>query len=448
MKRQALRRKVILLAATLTLFALFMGSCGGGNEESSNGSASKSGDTTGVTDTEIRIGTLLPLTGTAAAWGIALSQGMQVYFDYTNDQGGLYGRKLKLFVGDSAYSGPVAAESVRKLVEQDKVFLFQGNLGTEAESAVYKYLEERGIPDMYILTGNSKWTVPLARNRFTALIDYISEGRTFARYVNQNYDGQKLGILAQNDDYGKEGVEGMTEEFKDLDADVDVTIEYYDATQSDVTAQVQRLKNAGVNIIAFWGQPVQAANMMKTARQTLNWDVDMMVNSPNALDIVAVLAGYDNIEGTVSAAIGRQAWETDIPSIAERKAIVAKYAPDVTFDNTVLGGYVISEGIVGFLRQAGRDLTRESFIAAMESLCEYMCDTCLVPASTSPTDHRLVEAEILVRATTDHSTEPPTFRWVPFGEPVDYESTTDCVVPTPPPDAENQPGPPLPNPPQ
>jgi branched-chain amino acid transport system substrate-binding protein len=444
MKRQALRRKVILLAATLTLFALFMGSCGGGNEESSNGSASKSGDTTGVTDTEIRIGTLLPMTGTAAAWGIALSKGMQAYFDYINDQGGLYGRKLTLFVGDSAYSGPVAAESVRRLVEQDKVFAIQGTLGTEVESAVYQYLEQQGVPDMYILSGASQWTVPVAPNRFTALIDYSTEGRTFARYIYDNYDGKKLGIIAQNDDYGKEGVAGMTEELKELNADVAVSVEYYDATQSDVTAQVQRLQNEGVGIMAFWGQPVQAANMMKTARVTLNWDVPMMINSPNALDIVAVLAGLDNIEGTVSATIGSQAWETDKPSIAERKEIMAKYAPDVTWDNTALGGYVISEGIVGFLKQAGPNLTRESFMAAMESLCKFMCDTCLVPASTSASDHRLVEAEILVKATVDRSTEPPTFRWVPFGEPYDYESTTECTVPTPPPDATSQPGNPLP----
>ena len=97
---------------------------------------------------------------------------------------------------------------MRKLVEQDGVFAIQGSLGTEAHSAVYKYLEERGIPDMFILTGNSKWTVPVAHNRFSALVDYVTEGRILARYVYQNYNGKKLGILAQNDDYGKEGEQG------------------------------------------------------------------------------------------------------------------------------------------------------------------------------------------------------------------------------------------------
>jgi len=443
MKAQ-LGRVTFLLATALTVSAVFVSACGSTKEEAGGGQGASPGDTTGVTDTEIRIGTLLPISGNpAAAWGISLSKSMQAYFDYINDQGGIYGRKIKLFVGDSQYSGPVASEAIRKLVEQDKIFLLEGSLGTEAHTAVYKYLEERGIPDIYILTGNSKWTVPVARNRFTSLMDYTTEGRVFAKYVFENFDGKKLGILAQNDDYGKEGETGMREGLKELNADVDVTVEYYDATQSDVTAQVQRLRGAGVDIVAFWGTPVVGAAMMKTARETLSWDVPFMINSANALEVVARLAGYDNIEGAVSAVIGVQSYELDNPAIAEKKEILAKYTPDTVFDNTALGGYVIAQGIVGYLKQTGPNLTREAFLDTVESLCEYMCDTCLVPASTSSTDHRLVDAEVLAKAVVDRSTDPPTFRWEPFGDPIDFEGTRDCTVPTPPPGAEDQPGPPV-----
>ena len=141
--------------------------------------------------------------------------------------------------------------------------------------------------------------------------------------------------------------------------------------------------------------------------------------------------------------MGHQAWETSIPGIAERKAIVAQYAPDVTFDNIVLVGYSISEGMAGFFKQAGKELTRESFIKAAESVCNYRSDIGLVPGSTSPTDHRFAEGDVLVRAVVDRSSDTPVFRWEPFGEIIDFESTRDCVVPTPPADAENQPGPPL-----
>jgi ABC-type branched-subunit amino acid transport system substrate-binding protein len=437
-----IRKRLGFLTAILAIAVLFLIAC---KEEENGAKSDDVNQTQGVTDTEIRIGTLLPLSGNpAAAWGIALSKGMQAYFDYINDQGGIYGRKLRLFVGDNQYSGPVASEAVRKLVEQDNIFLIQGSLGTEAHTAVYKYLEERGIPDLYILTGNAKWTEPVARNRFTALMDYTTEGRTFARYLYQNYDGKKLGILAQNDDYGKEGESGIRDELKALNADIDVSVEYYDAAQSDVTSQVQRLKNANVDIIIFWGQPIQAANMIKTVRQTLSWDAPMILNSTNAQDIMATLAGLDNIEGTVSAVIGGQAYQTEYPEIQEVKEIMAKYAPDVPFDNTSLAGYVISAGIAAFIKQAGPNLTRNGLLDAMESLCKYTCDTCLVPASTSPTDHRLVEAEILARATVDRSTDPPTFRWQPFGEPFDFESTKECTRPTPPPEATYQPGPSIP----
>ena len=433
------RKRLCVLTAILVIAVLSLTACT--KEDDSSGG----GDTTqGVTDTEIRIGTLLPLSGNpAAAWGISLSRGMQAYFDYINAQGGIYGRKLKLFVGDNQYSGPVASEAIRKLVEQDGIFALQGSLGTEAHSAVYKYLEERGIPDMYILTGNSKWTVPVARTRFCGLVDYVTEGRVFARYIFQNYDGQKLGILAQNDDYGKEGEQGVKEGLKELGADIDVTVEYYDASQSDVTAQVQRLKGAGVGIIAFWGGPVQAANMIKSARETVSWDVPMMVNGTNALEIVGTLAGYDNIEGTISAVTGHQAWETNVQGIAERKQIAATYAPDLTWENTALVGYVISESTVGLIKQAGPNLTRDTFLDAAEAVCKYKTDISLVPSSSSPEDHRLVEGDILVRATVDRSSNPPTFRWQPFGDVVDFESTQDCVVPTPPPGGEDQPGPPL-----
>ena len=109
---------------------------------------------------------------------------------------------------------------------------------------------------------------------------------------------------------------------------MDITVEYYDAAQSDVTAQVQRLKTANVGVIVFLGGPVQAANMIKTARETLSWDVPMTISSVNAIDLMAPLAGLDNIEGVVSATIGHQAWETDIPGIVARKEIMARYAPD------------------------------------------------------------------------------------------------------------------------
>ena len=434
----------LVLVAALALSALVADGCDveevGGGRAATPDARALPGQMQGVTDTEIRIGSLLPLTGPAAPWGIPLAQGMQAYYDYINGQGGMYGRKIRLFVEDSQYSAPVASEAVRRLVEEDKVFALQANLGTEVESAVYKYLEERGIPDMYTIAPNKEFTEPVARTRFVLMPTYSMEGRMLARHVYETCSGQKLGMLVQNTDDAREWEEGLKEGLEELNADVDVTTEYFDATQSDVTAQVQRLKAAGVAAIAFVGQPVAAAAMLNTARQLLSWDVPIVLNSGNA-SAVAQLAGYDNIEGAVSALFYHGAWETQIPGIAEDKRLMAEVAPDVPFEEMTLNGWMTSLAVVAVFRQAGPDLTRESFLDAAESSCKGYGPTTLAPWSTSPTDHRASEASVIARAVVDRSTDPPTLRWEPFGDVIDFESTKDCVVPTPPPGAEDQPGP-------
>jgi branched-chain amino acid transport system substrate-binding protein len=436
---------VLLLTMVLSLSALFVASCGGNEENAGGGGGptAAAGDSTGVTDTSIKVGTLMPITGAMAPWGIPISKGMAAYLDWINKQGGIYGRKIQLIVGDSGYTGPQGSEAARKLVEQDKVFLMYANLGTEVEAAVAQYLTERNVPDLYVLTGSSLFVRPAVKNRFSSMVNYTTEGKIFATYIYENYNGKKLGILAQNDDYGKEGEAGTRQGLKDLGADIQVTTEYYDATATDVTAQVQRLKADNVDVIMFWGGVPQAANMMKAARQTLSWDVPMIVNEACAAEITATLAGYDNIEGVISTTVGIQAWQTDVPAIQTIKDEMASVAPDLAFDNYSLVGWNLSASMVGLLKQAGPNLTRESFITAAESVCNYMTELALIPSSTSPTDHEFTEAEIFVRATVDRSVSPPVFHWAPFGDVVGFETTQDCTIPTPPPDATKQPGPKL-----
>jgi branched-chain amino acid transport system substrate-binding protein len=399
----------------------------------------------GVTDTEIKIGSLLPLSGSMAAWGVPLAKGMQIYYDYINDHGGIYGRKINLTVGDSAYEGPTAKEAATKLVEQDKVFAFQGNLGTAAELAVYKYLEENNIIDYDILTGASYWTDPVAPTRFVSLVNYVTEGRIFGDYIAEELDVEKVGLLVQNDDYGKEGEEGVRQGLEEAGSDADVVVEYYEAVESDMTAHVQRLKNEEVDVIvAFSGVP-QVASAMRVARETLSWDVLFIMSSTCAADITAALAGFDNIEGNLTGAFGRQYWETEeSPFITwMRDYVLATYAPDEEWGAYIYGGMLVSIDFAVTLKQAGPDLTVDSFAKAAESVCKWRTETGLPGTSTtrSSTDHAGAEVESMSRATIDRSTDPPTFRWIPFGELYSFESTEDCVQPTPPAGYEDQPGP-------
>ncbi len=443
MRVRLLKRSVIFLALALALSVLFAVSCGGNEEENTGGATAGPGDTTGVTNTSVKLGTLMPITGAMAPWGIPISKGMAAYLDWINQQGGIYGRKLTLDIGDSAYTGPQGSEAVRKLVEQDQVFLTYSNLGTEVEAAVAQYLTDHNVPDLYVLTGSSLFVVPPVKNRFSSMVNYTTEGKIFAQYLFDNYDGKKLGILAQNDDFGKEGQTATEQALKDLGANIQTTTEYYDAAGTDVTAQAQRLKSDNVDVIMFWGGVPQAANLIKTARTTLSWDVPIVICEADAAEITATLAGFDNIEGVVSTTVGLQAWQTDHPVVLKIKDEMASVAPDLPFDNYSLVGWNLSASLVGLLKQAGPDLTRESFIAASENVCNYMNELGLIPSSTSPTDHQFTEAEVFVKATVDRSVNPPTFHWAPFGDVVGFETTTDCTIPTPPPHATEQPGPKL-----
>ncbi|MGD0116309.1 MAG: ABC transporter substrate-binding protein [Dehalococcoidia bacterium] len=434
---RALKRFSPLLLSSLVLIVLALSGCQSKGPPASPGV----GETVGVTDTTIKIGALLPISNTtAAAWGIPISQGEKAFFDYINDQGGIYGRKLELDVGDSQYTGPVASETIRKLVEQDGIFALQGSLGTEAHLAVYKYLEEKDIPDMWILTGDSIWTDPVAHNRFGYLVDYTDEGRILGRYIGNNFNGKKVGILIQNDGFGQEGEKGLKMGIADTGATMTyANTEQYDASQTDVSAQISRLKADGVDVVAFYGMPAQAAGGIKYARETLGWDVPFVITGVDAVEIVGQLAGYDNIEGTVTVVYGHQAFESDWPGIKEYTDILAKYAPDASMNNLTLTGMAIADSTVSVLRQTGRDLTRSGFLAAAESTCNFTARASIAPSSTSPTDHRPIEVEEYVRATVDESNTAHPFTWQPFGDVMTFESTKDCVTPTPPADFDSQP---------
>jgi branched-chain amino acid transport system substrate-binding protein len=448
--RALLRRWPLAVVALLAAAMMLVVACGGeeeGKEGTPGGTpkATAQVEVQGITDTEIRVGTLLPLSGPMAAWGVPLSKGMQIYYDYINDHGGIYGRKIKLIVGDSGYEGPMAKEAATKIVEQDKVFAFQGNLGTASELAVYKYLEENNIIDYAILTGASYWTNPVTPTRFVGLVNYITEGHIFGEYIAKDLSAEKVGILAQNDDYGKEGEQGIKQGLEDNGFEGDVVVEYYEAVETDMTAHVQRLKNEGVDVIvAFTGVP-QVANAMKVARTQLNWDVLFIMSSTCNAEITATLAGFDNIEGNLTGAFGRQSWETDAsPFLAWLEDYVnAKYGGGEKWGAYIYGGMLVSIGFSMAVRQAGEDLTVDSFIRAAEAPCDWVTSTGLPGVATTlgPTDHNGAEAEKMAEATIDRSADPATFRWVPFGETYTFETTKECKPPTKPDGYDDQPGP-------
>jgi ABC-type branched-subunit amino acid transport system substrate-binding protein len=407
-RASSLVRRVAIAAGLLALATL--PACG---KDTNTSSSSES--VPGVTDTEIVFGTHLPLSQSPASAYGPIADGIRAYFDYINDtEGGVYGRKLKLIVGDDHYTPSDTVEVVRKLVEQDNVFAIVAGLGEETHSAVWKYLEERGVPDLFISSGLAKWTDPVVKTRFGGNPVYLQEGQMLGQYVAEHYPGKKLGLLLQNNEFGEDGEKGVRAGIAGSDVQV-VDVEKYESVQWDVTAQTQRLKNAGAEVLVAYAIPPPAASLVKTAREVLNWDVPIVVTGVDATELFISLAGAQNSEGIVSVVFGHTSHETDVPGVRQYLANMAKYAPNAEISNITLYGYIMGELTVEGLKRAGHDLTRDLLVTALEGIRGYQCSVCLAPVSFSPTDHRPFEIEVFTKVVNG--------QWETFGEPIDFETT-------------------------
>lgn len=405
-------KRIYHIAAVVLLAALAVGPAACKGDESTAGN---SGDTTGVTANEVRFGIHLPLSQSPAAAYGPLADGMRAYFDYVNDaEGGVNGRKVTLIAGDDHYTPSDSIEVVRKLVEQDEVFGIVGGLGEETHEAVWKYLEERKIPDLFISSGLSRWTDPVAKTRFGGNPVYLQESQMLGKYIVDHYDGKKLGLLIQNNEFGQEGERGVRLAIEGTGVNI-VAVETYESTQFDVTAQTQRLKNSGAEVLLAYAIPPPAASLVKTAREVLNWDVPIVVTGVDATELFLQLAGAQNAEGVVSVVFGHQAHETDNPGIKKYREAMAKYAPGIEISNITLYGYTMGELTVEGLKRAGKNLTRESMVDALEGIRKFQCSVCLMPVSFSATDHRPFEIEVYIEVVDG--------QWETFGEPVDFETT-------------------------
>ena len=395
------------LAAALVIMTILGASC---TKKEQTGTASP-----GVTDTEVVLGTHFPLSQhLAAAYAPIATAGMKGYFDYINDQGGVNGRKIRLIIEDDHYAPSDTAEVVRQLVERDNVFAIVGGLGTATHSAVSAYLEERGVPDMFILSGAAKFTDPVVKSRFGGNPDYVTEGKILGGYVGRQYPNARLGLIMQNDSFGEDGARGILEGIADSGVTI-VARENYESTEIDLTPHVQRVRNAGADVVLTYTLPPQGANVVKVAREVLNWDAPIVVTGVDATDIFVDLAGVRNAEGVVSVVFGKMAYQTDDPGVASHIEIMKQYGGGVPASNLTVTGQAMAEFMVEALKKAGRNLTRQSLLDAAESIKDFTCSVCLVPASLSPTDHRPFEIEAFVRVVDG--------KWKTFGAPVGFEST-------------------------
>jgi ABC-type branched-subunit amino acid transport system substrate-binding protein len=419
-------RRAFPLTAIL-LVGLLLLSCGGEEEASKTPVSTQPAGTQtpgaekvpGVTDTEVLIGANFPVSQSPASSYAVIADAMRAYFDYVNSQGGVYGRKIRFLVGDDHYNPADAVEVVRRLVEQDQVFAIVGGLGDPTQLAVIDYLEDEGVPDLFLGGGVVKFTEPVVKTRTAMTCDYETEVEAMADYIRKNYSGKKMGIVYQSDTAGTSAMEMITEALKDSDIRI-VSKQAYDWGQFDLTAQMQRLKADNPDFVDLMANPGAAASAIKVAREVLSWDVPLITSAVSAVEFTIDLAGAKNAEGIVSLTTGKMISETDDPGVQRHIEIMKQFAPNVAPVSMTGYGMTVAELFVQALKNAGPNLTRESIVEGAESIRDYCCLVCLAPVNLSPTDHRASETLWFERVENG--------KWVRFGEAVSFESTPGKAV--------------------
>jgi branched-chain amino acid transport system substrate-binding protein len=338
----------------------------------------KAADEPGVSATEIKIGGIFPFSGPASSIGL-VGRGVLGYVQMLNDRGGVNGRKINYIAMDDAYSPPKAVEHARKLVESDEVAFIFSQLGTPGNSAAAKYLKAKGVPSISIVSGSSKFTdvaeFPLTT---TGLVSYQTEGRIYAKFLEQTLPGKKYAILFQNDDLGKDYVAAFKSILKG-DFDKRVVTAAYEVTEPTIDSQVVNLKSSGAEGFLIAGTPKFAAQAIRKASE-IGWKATVILNFPSS-SIGGTLkpAGLENSKGVIVGTINKDPtdprWDNDEGMKAYR-AFFEKYLPGADIQNTsYLTGYMQGMILEQILKQCGNDLSRKNIIKQAKSLKDFVVPT-------------------------------------------------------------------------
>jgi branched-chain amino acid transport system substrate-binding protein len=346
---------------------------------------------TGASDTEIKIGNIMPYSGPASAYGV-IGKMEEAYFKMINDQGGINGRKINFISYDDGYSPPKAVEQARKLVESDEVLLVFGPLGTPSNSAIQKYLNAKKVPQLFVATGATKFGEP---KEFPWTMGwqpaYQSESRVYAKHLLATKPDAKIAVLYQNDDFGKDMLKGLKDGLGAKASQI-IAEDSYEVSEPTIDSHIIKLKATGADVFVSFTTPKFAAQAIKKVAE-LGWK-PMYIQSNVGASVGSVLkpAGFENAQGILSAAYAKDGadpqWNND-EGMKKFYAFLAKYAPDANkTDGSVVYGYGQAQTLVQVLKQAGDNLTRENIMKQAASLKDFTPDTLLpgVKINTSATD--------------------------------------------------------------
>jgi branched-chain amino acid transport system substrate-binding protein len=344
----------------------------------------------GASDSEIKVGNIMPYSGPASAYA-EIGKTEAAYFRKVNAEGGINGRRINFISYDDGYSPPKTVEQARKLVESDEVLLVFQPLGTAHNTAIQRYMNAKKVPQLFVATGATKWNDP---RRFPWTMgwqpSYQSEARIYAEYLLNNHPQGKVGVLYQNDDYGKDYLKGLKE---GLNGKIPIVSEVpYETTDPTVDSQVINLRASGADIVFNVATPKFAAQAIKKVAE-LGWKpIHLLNNISQSVGSVLKPAGFDNAKGVLTTTYFKDptdpTWKDDA-AYKEWSAFMDKYYPDgdKTSSLTVYG-YLAAQTLVAVLRQSGDELTRENVMRQAASLKDVKLDMLLpgMSVSTGPND--------------------------------------------------------------
>jgi ABC-type branched-subunit amino acid transport system substrate-binding protein len=359
---------------------------------SSGGALAQKQYDTGATDTEIKIGNIMPYSGPASAYGV-IGKTEQAYFNMINAAGGINGRKINFISYDDAYSPPKAVEQTRKLVESDEVLFIFNSLGTPSNSAIQKYMNSKKVPQLFVATGATKWNDP---KDFPWTMgwqpSYQSEAQIYAKYLLKEKPGAKIAVLYQNDDYGKDYLKGLKDGLGAKAASMIVAEESYETSEPTVDNHIVKLKSTHADVFIDITTPKFAAQAIKKVAE-IEWKPLHILNNVGA-SVGSVLkpAGFENAQGIISAAylkdVSDPQWDND-PGMKTFLAFLAKDFPEANkLDNSVVVGYGVVQTVVQVLKQCGDNLTRENVMKHAANLKDFRTEMLLpgIKVNTSPTN--------------------------------------------------------------
>jgi branched-chain amino acid transport system substrate-binding protein len=357
----------------------------------------------GASDGEIKLGHCGPYSGPASAYGV-IGKGIEAYWKSVNDAGGINGRKINFITLDDGYTPSKTVEVVRQLVEQDKVLCLFNTLGTPSNTAIQKYMNQKKVPQLYVATGASKWGRP---KEFPWTMgyqpDYHTEAVIYAKHILANVKDPKVGILMQNDDFGKDYLDGFKEGLGKDAGNVIAKLVTYEVTDPTVESQIIQLKDSGANVFFNVATPKFAAQAIRKAAD-IGWKpAQYMTNVSASVTSVMKPAGFDNGQGIITAAYLKdptdKRWEDDA-EMKTWRAWMDKYMPGANQgDANYVYAYSVSFLMQQTLAKCGDTLTHENVMKQAANFKKLRVPLLLpgITVSTSPTDYYPIQAVQLQR---------------------------------------------------